>query len=204
MLTLRKRRLRRSPRERKKGAHWDQGMPSLWAKWPPSSAMLCRHHPKRHQPYSGTLEGIGGNKKTLGERRRRRRQVSAQDSKNGGGRHHGHRIHVGKRGGFLEGQGTRPTPRTQYIVFGTGQKRKNTDEEEVASKKPSGGTRAILTMVLKKEVQNHQVRVLLDTGCSIPLINQRTVEKLRIPLLRHNSAIPIENFTGQPVKGAGQ
>jgi len=59
-------------------------------------------------------------------------------------------------------------------------------------------------MVLTKEGQNQWVRVLLDTGCSIPLINQRTVEKLRIALLRHNSAIPIENFTGQTVEGAGQ
>jgi len=30
------------------------------------------------------------------------------------------------------------------------------------------------------------------------------VEKLGIPLLGHNSAIPFENFTGQAVKGAEQ
>ena len=58
-------------------------------------------------------------------------------------------------------------------------------------------------MFLKKEGQDHWVRFLLDTGCLIPLINQRTVEKLGILLLRHNSVIPIENFTGQAVEGAG-
>ena len=73
----------------------------------------------------------------------------------------------------------------------------------MATKKPKGGTRLILTMVLKKEGQDHRVRFLLDTGCSIPLIFQRTVEKLGIPLLRHNSVIPIENFTGQAIEGAG-
>jgi len=52
-----------------------------------------------------------------------------------------------------------------------GQKRKYREEAEVESKKPKGGTRPILTMVLKKEEQNHQVRVLLDTECSIPVIN---------------------------------
>jgi len=58
-------------------------------------------------------------------------------------------------------------------------------------------------MILEEGGKDYRVRVLLDTGCSIPLINQRTVEKLGIPLQRHNLAIPIENFTGQLVEGAG-
>jgi len=111
---------------------------------------------------------------------------------------------MGKQEGFLEGQRVRLTPRTQYSVCQTGQKRKNTEEGEVASKKPKGGTRPIVMMVLKRERQNHRVQVLLDTGCSIPLINRKTVVRLGIPLLRHDSAIPIENFTGEAVKGAGQ
>jgi len=62
----------------------------------------------------------------------------------------------------------------------------------------------MLTMVLKQGQKDHWVGVLLDTGCSIPLINQKTVEKLGIPLRQHDMAIPIENFMGQTVEGAGQ
>ena len=59
-------------------------------------------------------------------------------------------------------------------------------------------------MVLRIGKQRHQVQVLLDTGCSIPLINQGTAKRLRLPLLEHESAIRIENFAGQEVKGAGK
>ena len=59
-------------------------------------------------------------------------------------------------------------------------------------------------MILEEGGKNYRVRVLLDTRCSIPLINQRTVEKLGIPLQRHNLAVPIENFPGQLVEGAAQ
>jgi len=54
------------------------------------------------------------------------------------------------------------------------------------------------------ETQDHPVRILLDTGCSIPLLNQKTAKKLGIVLRQHNPVIPIENFTGQTVEGAGQ
>jgi len=59
-------------------------------------------------------------------------------------------------------------------------------------------------MLLTTGSRDHQVRVLLDTGCSIPLINQGTAKKLGIALQKHSRTIPIENFTGQTVEGAGQ
>jgi len=52
--------------------------------------------------------------------------------------------------------------------------------------------------------QDHQVRTLLDTSCSIPLINQKTAKRLGIALQKHDQMIAIENFTGQTVEGAGQ
>jgi len=58
-------------------------------------------------------------------------------------------------------------------------------------------------MILKKGKRNYRVRVLLDTGCLIMLISQKTVGKLEIPVGPHNPAIPIENFTGQTMDGAG-
>jgi len=59
-------------------------------------------------------------------------------------------------------------------------------------------------MLLEKGGKDNHVKVLLDTGCSIPLINQKTAEKLGLPLHQHNLAVPIENFTGQLIEGAGQ
>jgi len=59
-------------------------------------------------------------------------------------------------------------------------------------------------MLLSTDAQDHRVRILLDTGCSIPLLSQKTAEKLRITLRQHNPTIPIENFMGQTVEGAGQ
>jgi len=59
-------------------------------------------------------------------------------------------------------------------------------------------------MLLTTGSRDHQVRVLLDTGCAIPLINQGTAKKLGIALQKHSRTIPIENFMGQTVEGAGQ
>jgi len=59
-------------------------------------------------------------------------------------------------------------------------------------------------MLLLAGTQDHQVQILLDTGCSILLINQETAKKLGIALQKHDQTIPAENFTGQTVEGAGQ
>jgi len=50
----------------------------------------------------------------------------------------------------------------------------------------------------------HLVKALLDTGCSVALINQRTIEQLGIQTKTHKIPRPIENFTGEVVEGAGQ
>ena len=59
-------------------------------------------------------------------------------------------------------------------------------------------------MVLQVNGKRHLVRVLLDTGCSIPLINQQTVEKLGVEYEAHKKPQTIESFTGETVKNAGQ
>jgi len=45
--------------------------------------------------------------------------------------------------------------------------------------------------------------VLLDTGCSVPLVNQETAQRLQVPMLKDDPAIRIENYTGQHVEKAG-
>jgi len=59
-------------------------------------------------------------------------------------------------------------------------------------------------MVLHQGHIGHQIRALLDTGCSIALINEQTVGRLDLERKKHQHARSIKNFTGETVKGAGQ
>jgi len=52
-------------------------------------------------------------------------------------------------------------------------------------------------MMLHWQGKSHPVRVLLDTGCSINLINQQTVERLQLAKRPHKNPRSIENFTGK-------
>jgi len=58
-------------------------------------------------------------------------------------------------------------------------------------------------MVIHKGERQHPVKVLLDTGCSIALINQDTARRLQIPLQKYRREKIIEHFVGQKVQGAG-
>jgi len=59
-------------------------------------------------------------------------------------------------------------------------------------------------MLLHLDEKKHQIRVLLDTGCSIALLNSQTVEKLGITKKEHRRAHSIESYMGEKVPGAGQ
>ena len=58
--------------------------------------------------------------------------------------------------------------------------------------------------MVHQDGKTHHIRVLLDTGCSVALINERTVEKRGIKTKRHQHPRGIENYTGEKVEGAGQ
>jgi len=58
-------------------------------------------------------------------------------------------------------------------------------------------------MLLHVGQEKHRVQVLLDTGCSVPLVNKKTARALQIPMLKHDPAICIENYTGQNVEKVG-
>jgi len=66
------------------------------------------------------------------------------------------------------------------------------------------GTHPIILMILHWDNKEHTVRTLLDTRCSIAIINQQTVEHLGITQKRHDHPIWIENFTGEIVEGVGR
>ena len=59
-------------------------------------------------------------------------------------------------------------------------------------------------MVLYQGEKGHQIKVLLKTGCSIALINEKTMEKLGLEQRKHKQAHSIKSFTGESAKGAGQ
>jgi len=59
-------------------------------------------------------------------------------------------------------------------------------------------------MILHQGKNQHQIQVLLDTGCSVPLLNNETTRHLQIPLLAHNQGRKIEGYTGEAVPGAGK
>jgi hypothetical protein len=61
-----------------------------------------------------------------------------------------------------------------------------------------------MAMLIQWNNENqHPVNILLDTGCTTPLVSQTTVEKLRIPCLKHEHRIDLRNYTGEIVQGAG-
>jgi len=124
--------------------------------------------------------------------------------------------------GFLEGRGP-PHPRSFPIICGTSQKRKGPEEPSAGTSqdrqrrrlnpngaspekpmnKPQCGKRPITTMIISWGSTQHTVRVLLDTGCSVPLISTRITEQLDIPRICRKEAAPLLNCSGEEVKGAG-
>ena len=103
--------------------------------------------------------------------------------------------------GFLGDSGTTSTGAIN-LVCGVTKKRKNQGPETTERKKRP--TRPVISMILHTGKNRHLVKALLDTGCSLPLINLQTVKKLGIQCKPHKNPRTIENYTGTKVEGAGQ
>ena len=112
----------------------------------------------------------------------------------------------GLRIGFLGGR-EQLQPKTSTIICGLSKTQRNEEPSAgTPSKKPRtipSSTRPIITMILHVGKKEHPIRVLLDTGCSVALLNQQTVEKLGIKKKADQQPHSIEN-TGESIKGAGQ
>jgi len=106
--------------------------------------------------------------------------------------------------GFLKGQ-EQSQPEAFAIICGTSRKRLAEEPSAGTSKKKKlSDPRPIIDMMVHQDGKTHQLRALLDTGCSVALINKRTVEKRGIKTKRHQHPRGIENYTGEKVEGAGQ
>jgi len=179
--------------------------------WAQNIRMLLFQHAARNHATKSPLEGCRGlgRKKETG--RRSGRASGSQAAKSGSGRNYGYRHcrpAVGRfRIGFLRGR-KQPQPRTSTIICRLSKKRRNEEPSGgTPFKKPRtvpSGTCPVITMILHMGEKIHPISVLLDTGCSIALINQQTVEKLEIKKKEHRRPHSIENYTRESVKGAGQ
>jgi len=105
-----------------------------------------------------------------------------QTTESSGHGDHGHRSHaiLGKRRvGFLGGPVT-PQPKASQICGISGKKRKNEEPSAGTLSKKTGefprGIRPIIEMIIHHEQRKYKIRALLDTGCSLMLINQETVK----------------------------
>jgi hypothetical protein len=65
-------------------------------------------------------------------------------------------------------------------------------------------TPAIVEMMIRWNKDQYRIRVLLDTGCFIPLLAAELTKKLKIPCHKHEQRINIRDFKGNLVQGAGQ
>jgi len=174
--------------------------------------MLLLQYQKGNRTTSGPLESLGRSTgKTEMIRRSRGGSAHQVAAEGGSSRNNGHgrstttlrRLRVG----FLKGR-VPPQPFAHAIIYVASRKRKNSEPSAGTPKKPRrtpcSGTRPVIEMVLYQDNIRHRIRVLLDTGCSIALINEQTMGRLGRERKKHQHARIIENFTGETVKGVGQ
>jgi len=182
---------------------------------PPNLRLLLLQHNGRDGPTKDSVESLGSIRRTRAGQRKTNAgrgwdNPGHEATESGSGRRNGNRRlgpSVGIRLGFLRGRGS-PHPRAPWIISGIGRKRES--EEPSAGtlpkkrRKSEEGTRPIISMMLHLGKKKVRIRALLDTGCSVALINKQTVERLGIEKRRHQQEQSIENYTGEKVEGAGQ
>jgi len=84
---------------------------------------------------------------------------------------------------------TLPRNGVRHLVYGTS-KREGEElgpEDAAPRKKKKKSDRPIISMLLHWNERQHPVKALLDTGCSVTLINQRTIEQLGIQTKTHKN-----------------
>jgi len=152
-----------------------------------------------HGPHDRTFR----EKDTRG-RARNRPSPQAPESSHGRRNDHGPTTLGRLRGiGFLRNSVSVPGRVAKQICSASKRKREDPDGG-TAEPKRKRQTCPVIPMVLLLDGKQHQVKTLLDTGCSIPLINQRTIERLGIERKTYKNPRTIESFTGETVENAGK
>jgi len=154
------------------------------------------------------MEGRGCRNDETEKRRRAGGTPSGKTAEGGSGRGNDHGpTALGRLGklGFLRNS-TLPRGRVKNLVCGTVKRKKKVPglEDSAPGKKGRKNDRPIISMMLHWNESQHLVKALLDTGCSVALINQQTIERLVMRTRTHKNPRTIENFTGEVFGGAGQ
>jgi len=66
------------------------------------------------------------------------------------------------------------------------------------------GTRPVVDMILHQGGKKHRIKMLLNTGCLIALINEQTIKRLDLEQRKHQQERSIEDYMGETLSGAGQ
>jgi hypothetical protein len=70
---------------------------------------------------------------------------------------------------------------------------------------PTNGGRPMIEMLLSwSQNRKKKVRSMCDIGSTVPILNKKFIEELRIPTVKRHKPIEIRNFNDQVVSGAGQ
>ena len=62
----------------------------------------------------------------------------------------------------------------------------------------------VITMIVHLGEKEELVRILLDTGSTVPLLSRAFIETKQIPVAKRTNIRPIQDYAGQEVEGAGQ
>jgi len=169
----------------------------MWENRTQNVRMLCRNDHRRNRAPNSTMErGLECKKEEDpgGSQGRASRKTSPDYA-----HQNGRRGYAGSSSGLVEGSagnrclGTRhrrlgflrgcdpPQSGAYRIICGMKGKRKAGQEETCHTKRvreePQCGKRPIVQMILCWGNREKSVRVLLDTGCSVPLVTQRLVQE---------------------------
>ena len=69
---------------------------------------------------------------------------------------------------------------------------------------PRGGPVPVITKILHLGEKEEVLRILLDTGSTVPLLPRMFAQDKHIPVAEQPSIRPIQDYVGQEVEGAGQ
>jgi len=164
----------------------------------PNLRMLPMSHPKGQLPTQCTLEGHRGHqgKTEAFTGTGTRRDESGQTTKSCSCGSYGVRKHLTimgerqRRLGFLKCQSTLQT-QAYEIICGISRKRKKEPGTKNLAKnvrRLTVATHPVIDMILYQDRKKHQVKVLLDTGYSVALINDKTTERLGLKKEKHQQA----------------
>ena len=69
---------------------------------------------------------------------------------------------------------------------------------------PRSGPVPVVTMIVHLGEKEEVLRILLDTGSTVPLLSRKFTQDRQIPVAERPSIRPIQDYAGQEVEGAGQ